>query len=200
MPEVKQIVIVGGGFAGVYTARHLERLIRRSKRQDVAVTLVSRENYFLMTPLLFEAGSGVLEPRHAVNPIRPLLRTTAFVEAEVTSVDLESRSIHGRMSGDLPVGLAFDHLVLALGGVTNTSLVPGSEHARTFKKLADAIALRNHIIDLFERADVCNDSAARRRLLRFVVVGAGLVGVELMGELTEIVRSAVPGEESRREW
>src|SRR5687767_12242352 len=90
----KRIVILGGGFGGVYAARHLEDLLK--VHRDVEVTLVSRENYLLMTPLLFEAGSGVLEPRHAVNPIRPLFERVRFVEAEVTGVDLEQKLVYAR--------------------------------------------------------------------------------------------------------
>jgi NADH dehydrogenase len=183
-----RILIVGGGFGGVYTALHLQRLFKRDPA--VSVTLLDRDNYFLMTPLLFEAGSGVLEPRHAVTPIRSLLTTANFVEADVDRIDLDARVVHATHS---PAGrtyeLPFDHLVLALGGVTNMNLVPGSEHAFTFKTLADAIYLRNHVIDLFEQAAVETDPGRRRRLLTFVVIGAGLVGVELVGEFSEFVKN-----------
>ncbi len=184
----QRVVIVGGGFGGVYTALHLEKLARDGAPVDV--TLVSRDNYFLMTPLLFEAGSGVLEPRHAVNPIRPLLHTTRFVEARVTAVDLAAKVVHAAQEGE-PAGatlaLPFDHVVVGVGGVTNTSLVPGGDTALTFKTLADAIFLRNHLIDLFEKADAEDDATRRAALLTVVVIGAGLVGVELVGELTEFL-------------
>ena len=177
-----RILILGGGFGGVYTARHLEGLFAESN--EVHITLVSRDNYFVMTPLLFEAGSGILEPRHAVNPIRPLLKTTQFIEAEVLDIEIERKMVtvcppHGH-ADELP----YDHLVLALGGVTNTKLVPGTEHALTFKTLGDAIYLRNHIIQLFERAQVESDPARKASLLSFVLVGGGLVAVELAGEMT----------------
>jgi NADH dehydrogenase len=177
-------VILGAGFGGVYTALHLQRLFR--KDAGVYITLVDRDNYFLMTPLLFEAGSGVLEPRHAVTPIRTLLKKAQFVEADIERIDLEAKVVHARHSpADRVYALQYDHLVLALGGVTNTKLIPGSEHAFTFKTLSDAIFLRNHIIDLFEQAEVETDAARKRRLLTFVAIGAGLVGIELTGELTE---------------
>lgn len=183
-----RILIVGGGFAGVYTAIHLQRL-RRKSRVSIDITLVSSDNYFLMTPLLFEAGSGILEPRHAVNPIRPLLRHARFVEADVERIDFDRRIVYAPHGpGDVPWELPYDQLVLALGGVTNKQIIPGSEHGITFKTLADAIYLRNHIIDLFERADVETSDELRRELLSFVVIGAGLVGVELMGELSEFVQ------------
>ena len=185
----KRIVIVGGGFGGVYTALHLEKLARRGKA-SVDVTLVGRDNYFLMTPLLFEAGSGVLEPRHAVNPIRPLLKSTRFVEAKVTGIDVGEKIVHAQQEGDPPgatLALPYDHVVIGVGGVTNTGLVPGGDGALTFKTLADAIFLRNHVIDLFEKADVEPDADRRRAMLTVVVIGAGLVGVELIGELTEFL-------------
>lgn len=184
----QRILILGGGFGGVYTAVHLQRLRRRA-RQTLEITLVNNDNYFLMTPLLFEAGSGILEPRHAVNPIRPLLRRARFVEADVERIDLERRVVHVRHApGVDPWELAYDHLVLAIGGITNRQIIPGSENAFTFKTLADAIFLRNHIIDQFEQADVEDDPVTRARLLSFVIIGAGLVGVELVGELTEFVQ------------
>jgi len=179
-----RIVIVGGGFGGVYTALHLQRIFR--KAHAVYITLLDRDNYFLMTPLLFEAGSGVIEPRHAVTPIRTLLKKAQFVEADVERIDLDARVVHARHSPAAKTyALQYDHLVLSLGGVTNTRLIPGSQHAMTFKTLADAIFLRNHIIDLFEQADVEADPDRKRKLLTFVIIGAGLVGIELTGELTE---------------
>ena len=192
--RTRRILILGGGFGGVYTARHLERLWRGSRNggadQQIEITLVSRENYFLMTPLLFEAGSGVLEPRHAVTPIRTLLSTAQFVEAEVQSVDLDRRTVAVRPAGGQEVQqLPYDHLVLALGGITNTTLVPGSDQALTFKTLGDAIYLRNHVIKLFEWADVERDAKRKQAMLTFVVVGAGLVGLELIGELTSFIRN-----------
>lgn len=183
-----RILILGGGFGGVYTARHLERLWRGSG--DVEISLVSRDNYFVMTPLLFEAGSGVLEPRHAVNPIRPLLGKARFIEAEVQHIDLRRRAVAVRPTGSGEVyELEYDQLVLALGGVTNLKLVPGSENALTFKTLGDAIYLRNQVIQLFELADVERDAARKQAQLTFIVVGGGLVGVELMGEITTFVPS-----------
>jgi NADH dehydrogenase len=177
----QRILILGGGFGGVYTARNLERLLRG--RSDVETTLVSRNNFLLMTPLLFEVGSGVLDFRHCSFPIRAFLRTTRFVEAIVRSIDLERRVV--RVSAEAETReLAYDHLVLALGSLTNRVMIPGSEHAFTFKTLADALLLRNHLIERFERADAETDLECKRRQMTFVIVGGGLVGVELFGELT----------------
>ena len=181
-----RILILGGGFGGVYTALNLEKLLRRD---EADITLVSRSNYFLMTPLLFEAGSGILEPRHAVNPIRTMLRRASFVEGEVMSIDLEAGTVKVCIAGGEPYDLPYDHLVLALGGVTNTAMIAGAESALTFKTLGDAIFVRNHVIERFERADVERNPAKKRAALTFVIVGGGFVGVELTGELTEFLRS-----------
>src|SRR5436305_11239580 len=189
MSEKTRIVILGGGFGGMTTARRLERLCKR--RRDVEIILVSRDNFVLMTPLLFEVCSGALDARHCSLPIRAFLRTTRFVEATVEGIDLERRVVHLSGGGE-PGELAYDQLVLALGGVTNRRMIPGSEHAFTFKSLADAFLLRNHIIERFERADVETDPARKRRQLTFVVIGGGLVGVELFGELTAFADGIAP--------
>ena len=183
----KRIVILGGGFAGLYTALNLQKQLRGQR--DVEITLVSRQNYFLMTPLLFEAGSGVLEPRHAVNPLRPMFDAARFVEAEITGVDFDRRVVLTKLVHLEPLEIPYNHLVIALGGVTNTRIVPGAERAMTFKTLADAIALRNHAIQCCERADVDTHPEHKRALLTFVVIGAGLVGSELMGELHEFLHN-----------
>ena len=189
MSEKTRIVILGGGFGGVTTARRLERLCKR--RRDVEIILVSRDNFVLMTPLLFEVCSGALDARHCSLPIRAFLRTTRFVEAAVQGVDLERRVVHLSSAGG-PDELSYDQLVLALGGMTNRRMIPGSEHAFTFKTLAHALLLRNHVIERFERADVETDPARKRRQLTFVVIGGGLVGVELFGELTAFADGIAP--------
>jgi NADH dehydrogenase len=185
----KRIVILGGGFGGVYTARHLERLCRH--RPDVEIVLVSRDNFLLMTPLLFEVCSGVLDPRHCTFPLRAFLRTTHVIEATAQGIDLDRRVVHLSAGGDR-AELPYDQLVLALGSRTNRGMIPGSEHAFTFKTLADAFLLRNHVIERFERADVEPDPDRKRRQLTFVIVGGGLVGVELFGELTAFADGIAP--------
>ncbi len=185
----KRIVILGGGFGGVYTARRLERLLKH--RSDVEIVLVSRDNFLLMTPLLFEVFSGTLDVRHCSFPIRAFLRTTRFVEATVQGIDLDRRIVHVTASGESGE-LAYDQLVLALGAMTNRVMIPGSENAFTFKTLADALVLRNHVIERFERADVEIDPQRKRRLLTFAIIGGGLVGVELLGELTAFADGIAP--------
>jgi NADH dehydrogenase len=179
-----RILVLGGGFAGVTTARHLERVLRR--HSDVEITLVSRENFFIVTPLLFEACSGRLELRHCAQPIRAALRRTRFIEANVEAVDVERQIVRAVAPDAGPYDLPYDHLVVALGGSTNERLIPGSSNAFTFKTMADALVLRNHLIERFERADAASDSSTRGSCLTVVVIGGGLVGVELLGELTAL--------------
>jgi NADH:quinone reductase (non-electrogenic) len=177
-----RIVVVGGGFGGVSAVRHLERVLRR--HTDVEITLVSRENFFVLTPLLFEACSGRLELRHCAQPIRAALQRARFIEATVESVDLDRQFVRAVAPEGDAYGLPYDHLVVALGASTNDGLIPGSSNALTFKTMADALVLRNHLIECFERADAAADAAQRRACLTIVVVGGGLVGTELVGELT----------------
>ena len=198
----KRILILGGGFAGVATARHLEGLFRR--RPDVEIVLVSRDNFVLMTPLLFEVFSGTLDLRSCSVPVRAFLRTTRFVEASVQGIDLDSHVVRLAPPSPLPLSppggngegesyeLAYDQLVLALGSRTNRHIIPGSRHAFTFKTVADALLLRNHFLECFERADVGPDPQRKEQLLTFVIIGGGLVGVELLGELTAFVDGIMP--------
>jgi len=183
-----RVVILGGGFGAVATARRLEHLVRG--RPDVEIVLISRDNFLFVTPLLFEVFSGALEPRSCSIPIREALRSTRFIEADVQSVDLARRTV--RWVGPGSNGeLVYDQLVLALGTTPNRTMIPGSEHAFTFKTLADALLLRNHVIEQFERADVETDARRQAELLSFVIIGGGLVGAELLGELTEFVDGIV---------
>jgi len=177
-----RILLLGGGIGGVAAARHLDRQLAR--RADLDVTLVSRDNFFLLTPLLFEACSGVLELRHCAQPIRPCLPRARFLEGTVQEVDVERQVVCVVLADGGLHRLSYDHVVVALGATTNTTLIPGSAHARTFKTVADALLLRNHLIEGLERASLETRPDKRRELLTTVVVGGGLVGVELLGELS----------------
>jgi NADH:quinone reductase (non-electrogenic) len=178
-----RIVVLGGGFGGVATARHLERVLRGYP--DVEITLVSRDNFFVLTPLLFESCSGRLELRHCAQPIRAALRRTRFVEATVDDVDVQRQIVRAVVPDEgTSHNLPYDQLVVALGASTNEQLIPGSSHAFTFKTMADALVLRNHLIEQFERADATDNPGVRRGCLTVVIIGGGLVGVELLGELT----------------
>jgi NADH dehydrogenase len=181
-PGKIRIVVLGGGFGGVTAVRELERLC--GGQADVELTLVSRDNFFVLTPLLFEACSGRLELRHCAQPIRPVLRRTRFLEALVERVDVDRRIVRVAAADGSPYELPYDQLVVALGAATNEKLIPGSAIAFTFKSMADALLVRNNVIEQFERADMTSDPMFRRRCLTFVVIGGGLVGIELLGELT----------------
>lgn len=189
LSQKKRILILGGGFGGVATARHLEKRFRRSPH--IEVVLVSRDNFVLMTPLLFEVFSGTLDLQSCSVPIRAFLRSTRFVEASVRNIEVSKRIVH-LAAGGTTSELAYDQLVIALGSKTNRAMIPGSEHAFTFKNLADALLLRSHVIERLERADVETDPARRAQLLTFIVIGGGLVGVELLGELTSFVDGIAP--------
>jgi NADH dehydrogenase len=173
---------LGGGFAGVYAARRMEKLFAR--REDVQIFLVSRNNFLLMTPLLFEVCSGKLEMSACSISIREFLRRVEFIEASVEAIDLDRRTVLVSSGATNERELRYDHLIFALGSLTNTSRIEGSELAFTFKTLADAILLRNYVIERMERAEVESDPNRRRRELTFVVIGGGLVGVEVFGELS----------------
>lgn len=177
-----RIVIVGGGFGGAYCAQELEKRLRPG---EADVVLIDRNNYFIFYPLLVEAGTGSLEPRHAVVSIRAFVDRTEFLMGEVETVDFDRRQIRAVLpDGESTVDLAYDHLVLAPGSVTRLPPVPGlREHGFQIKSLDDAVTLRDRAIRLLEQADCARDDATRRRLLHFVIVGANYTGIEVAGEL-----------------
>ncbi len=188
--EPTRIVILGGGFAGAATAKRLEELFPRGSGAEI--TVVDRENFSLFTPLLPEVLPGAIEAKHIVSPLRALFRRTVVRQAEVRAVDLEERVV---LSAHCPAcqvyPTRYDHLVLALGSVTNFFGLPGvAGHAFPMKSLADATALHAHVIDKFEHADMEPDPAVRRELLTFVVAGGGFAGVETAAELNDFVRGA----------
>ena len=179
------VVILGAGFAGCSVARLLGR------DRNLAVTLVDPHNFMLYTPLLPEAASGTVEPRHAVVPVRAMCPHARLVLGRATSADLEARRVSVTVVGGAHHELAYDHLVVALGAVTRTAPVPGLlEHGLGFKTIGQAIALRNRVLGQLERAAVEPDPAERERLLTFVFVGGGYAGVEALAELEDLVRDA----------
>ena len=185
IPEVKtHVVILGGGFAGVTAAINLEKEFRADP--TVAFTLVSETNALLFTPMLAEVAASSLEPTHISTPLRSSFRRTSVVRSQVSGIDLANRRV--KLS-DREETLPYDHLVLALGAVSRVPPGDGiAEHALEFKTLADAIRIRNHVIDAFDRADAERDEAKRRALLTFVVAGGGFSGAELVGGLNDFAR------------
>lgn len=184
-----RIVILGGGFGGLYAALRLQRLLRR--RDDVDVTLVSRENFFLLTPMLPQVAASGIDTRHIVTPVRAVCKRVRFYEAEVDHIDLDAKRVAIAHEHGANHMLDYDHLLLALGGVTNFFGIPGvEEHSIPIKTLSDAVRIRNRSLDMLERAELEDDPAMRASLLSFVVVGAGFAGVETCAELDIFVRRA----------
>jgi NADH dehydrogenase len=175
-------LVVGGGFAGGYVARLL------GKR---GATIVSPENFMLYTPMLPEAASGTIEPRHAVVPLRLMCPYADLLLGRVTALDLDAARVHVETDED-EFDVRYDNVVVALGSVSRTLPIPGlAEHGLGFKSLGDAIYLRNHVLRRLEAAIAADDDAARRRELTFVFVGAGYAGVEALAELSDLVRDAL---------
>jgi len=186
-----RILVLGGGFGGLYAALYLDKTFVGDP--NVEVILVSRENYTLFTPMLHEVAAGELEMSDIVNPIRKMLRHADFVQAEVHSIDLLARRVtvsHGLLADRQE--LSFDHLVLALGSETNFFDIPGlAERAITMKSGADPFFLRNRVITLLEYASLEESESVRRAMLTFVVAGGGFAGVETVGALNDFAREAV---------
>jgi NADH:ubiquinone reductase (H+-translocating) len=185
------VVIAGGGFAGVYCARALEAELGHSARDRVA--LVANENFMLFQPMLAEVVGSALSPRHVVNPIRQLCRKVTVLRGEITGIDLDARQLTvsaGDFVGDVKV--TFRHLVAGLGGIVDLSRVPGmAEHAFLMKNIGDALKLRDALISRFEEANLEDDPEDVRRLLTFVIVGGGFSGVETAGQLLDFTREMV---------
>jgi len=186
---------VGGGFAGSTVARLLGKQ---------GATIVSPENFMLFTPMLPEAASGTLEPRHAVVPLRVMCRHAELILGRATAIDFERQRVEVESLEGL-VDVGYRDLVIALGSISRALPVPGlAENAMGFKDLADAIALRNHVLRRLEAADAAPNEAHRRRELTFVFVGAGYAGVEALAELSDLVRDALryyPGlREAPQRW
>jgi len=182
-----RVVILGGGFGGLYAALRLEKEIARDP--DLEVTLVNRENFFLFTPMLHEVAASDLDLSNIVSPVRTLLRRVKFFEGDVRSIDLAAKTVtvtHGfdTHAHDLP----YDALVLALGSITNFYNLPGlAERALTMKSLGDAVHLRNRLIQLMEEADTECAAAVRGPLMTFVVAGGGFAGVETIAGLHDFI-------------
>jgi NADH:ubiquinone reductase (H+-translocating) len=188
----KHILILGGGFGGMTTAQNLERVFGADP--SVRFTLISENNALLFTPMLSEVAGSSLEPTHISSPLRTSLKRTQVVRGRIESVDLEQRRVVVAMEKRGGAGVdreefAYDHLVFALGAVSNyLGLTNVKKVAFDFKSLMDAIRIRNHVIDMFEHADRETNPERRRALLTFVVAGGGFAGVELAGALNDFAR------------
>jgi NADH dehydrogenase FAD-containing subunit len=198
----KRILILGGGFAGIEVLIRVQDAFQDDVEIDI--TLVSRDNFFLFTPLLPEVSSGMIETRHIVTPIRAFCKRARFYEANVESIDLDKKRVTitnaiGDPMEPIHVNrhiLSYDYLVIALGGETNFFGMEGlKRNAFTLKTLQDAMILRNHVISMLEQADIIehesNDNDLRKSLMTFMVVGGGFGGVEAVGELNTFVQESI---------
>lgn len=186
-----RVVIVGGGFAGAYTARALLKV--SPGHAPVRVELIDRENYFVFQPLLPEVAGGAVNALDCVTPLRELLPTATVRPGEVRAVDFQRKRVEV-VQGDMGdvVHVSYDHLVLAPGLVTDLSRYPGMpEHAFTVKEALDSFALRDHVVACLEEAALTNDRQERERLLTFVVAGGGFSGIEVLGEIMELVHRSL---------
>jgi NADH:ubiquinone reductase (H+-translocating) len=186
-----QIVILGGGFGGVYTAMHLEKQLAHEPNVDI--TLVNRENFFLFTPMLHEVAASDLDITHIVNPIRKLLHRTNFFEGNVEYIDLPHKCVGVSHSYEPHQHeLPYDYLVLALGSITNFFNLPGLEdHALTVKSLGDAIQVRDRMIANLEEASSECAVRGRASLLSVVVAGGGFAGVETIAGINDFLRESI---------
>src|SRR5437867_2967234 len=191
-PHKKRIIILGGGFGGVYAAIHLEKLLARV--DAVEICLISHDNFFLFTPMLHEIAASDLEITNIVNPLRKLLRKVEVLVGDVNEIDLPNKRVlisHGYRKHSLQID--YDHLVIALGSITNFYDIPGlADLAMPMKSLRDAIQLRAQILRHFEEANFECNPAERQSLLTFVVAGGGFAGVETVAALNDFVRDALP--------
>ena len=188
----KEVLILGGGFAGAYTAMELQKLTKR--RSDIHISLVSQDNFFLFHPMLPELVSGSIETQHILVPIRRIASRATLYTGTVEDIDIENRRVSVNLGFEnRRETLRYNYLVLALGAVTDLSRMPGmSEHALLAKTLADAFRLRNHLVDMLEKADAEGDPEEREKLLTFVVAGGGFSGVEVMAEMADLLHDALP--------
>ena len=201
--EQKKILILGGGFAGIQVLRKVQDAFQNDVSVDIS--LVSKHNFFLFTPMLPEISSGMIESRHIATPVRSFCKRARFYEAIADSVDLQDRQVViTHLLGDQMHNkyhqaeshshtLNYDYLVLALGSETNFfGMSDVEENSFTLKSLGDAIILRNHVISMLEQADLEHDNEELRKgLMTFVVVGGGFSGVEIVGELNDFVRESI---------
>jgi NADH dehydrogenase len=183
------VVIAGGGFGGAAAARELERLL---PKQSARLILVNDVNFQLYTPFLPEAAAGTLEPRHVVTPLRDILHRTNLRLGAIAGHDPEARSVELHTHAGEVEQIRYDQFVVAVGSVSRSLPIPGlDQHAIGFKSLADAIWLRNHLVDTLEMANATEDPIRREQLLTYVFVGGGYSGLEALAELQDFAADAM---------
>jgi NADH dehydrogenase len=183
------VVIAGGGFGGAAAAHELERVM---PKQSARLALVNETNFALYTPFLPEAAAGTLEPRHVVTPLREMLKRTYLRIGAIVGHDPEAKTVTLRAKYGETESMPYDQLLLALGSTSRVLPVPGlAQHAVGFKSLADAIYLRNHVVETLEEANATEDPRRREELLTYVFVGGGYAGLEALAELQDFAADAM---------
>jgi len=184
-----RVVILGGGFGGLYAARKLEKVLPAGSAR---LTLINDVNFMLYTPLLPGAAGGTLEPRHVVVPLREQLKRTHLKLARVTGADPSRREVTIASPEGNSETLTYDQLVVTIGSTSRTLPIPGlAEYAVGFKTLSEAIALRNRLVHTLEHAESIEDDEARHSLLTYVFVGAGYAGLEGLAELQDFMSDVI---------
>lgn len=187
-PEKTKIVIIGGGFAGSYCAKTLSSKLDLKTHE---ITLFNKENHMVFHPLLAEVVGGSLDPDPVTTPLRQLLPKVRCRTEDVHSVDLENQKVVYENNNNSFDSLDYDHIVVCCGAAVNLSIIPGlQDHAFPIKTVGDAIALRVHVIEQLEKAEVEDDPIVKKHLLSFIIIGGGFSGVEVAGEINDLVRGS----------
>src|ERR687895_506017 len=188
MARNTRIVVVGGGYVGMYTALRLQKKLRRGEAE---VTVIDPQPHMTYQPFLPEAAAGSIEPRHVVVPLRKVLRKCHHLTGRVTSINHAAREVTAELAAGHVTTLGYDVLVVAPGSVARTLPVPGlAERGIAFKTVGEAIYLRNHVLSRLDAAATTIDPSLRRRMLTFLVVGGGYAGIEALAELQDMARYA----------
>ncbi len=191
--ESKHILIVGGGYVGLYTGLRLQRKLRRELRDgSVRITIVDPQSYMTYQPFLPEAAAGNLSPRHVVVPLRRVLPSVRIINGKVTKVHHERRTVTMQPNAGPAEEIGYDIIVMAAGSISRTLPIPGlAEVGIGFKTIGEAIVLRNQVLSRLDIAVSTHDPEVRRRALTFVFVGGGFAGVEALAEVEDMTRDAI---------
>ncbi|MFA6212553.1 MAG: FAD-dependent oxidoreductase [Candidatus Obscuribacterales bacterium] len=185
----KQILILGGGFAGVKCARRLRTLLSES---EYNIVLFNRENHMVFHPLLAEVASAAVQPKDVGAPLRQLLHNVQCRTEDILNIDLDNSLVEYEAHDGKRRQMNYDQVVIACGNSPNLALVPGmDEHAFGLKTIGDALALQAHIMQQLEKAEVCDDLDRKRWYLSFIVVGGGFSGVEVAGEINDLLHKSL---------
>jgi NADH dehydrogenase len=185
----KRVIVIGGGFGGVKCARTLRKELPKDEFQ---IVVFNHENHMVFHPLLAEVVSASVQPKDVGAPLRQLLKDVQCRTEDVTNIDLDANQVFFESDDGQIRSMSYDYLFLTCGNTVNLSLVPGmDEHAFPLKTIGDALTLQAHVMEQLEKAEVCESPERKRRYLSFVIVGGGFSGVEVAGEINDLVRSSL---------